>query len=169
MTSFVIAANAAWKLSVLVTTAVVSPQNAHAPTGSGPSTKPVIVDRKMLNNAHACGTTASGRGTTKFTIIPTAMDIANGLSDAPFHTNPSDGALEAPAALDLARASSPLASASPPSPASLVVAVREHKPSALHHRPPRAGRRRRRRRRRRPAFAILLGSTRRRPFSLFHA
>jgi hypothetical protein len=31
------------------------------------------------------------------------MDIASGLSAAPFHTNPSDGAEEAPAALDRAR------------------------------------------------------------------
>jgi hypothetical protein len=66
---------------------VVNPTNAHAPTGNGPNTSPQIVDKKMLNSAHACGTTASGRGTIKFTTNPTPTDAASGTKFAPFHTN----------------------------------------------------------------------------------
>ena len=119
MTSFVIAENAAWKLRVSVTTAVVRPMKAHAPTGNGESTSPLIVDKKMLNNAHACGTTASGRGTRKFNTNPTPTETANGTNAAPFHTNPPSFALAAAArvrvvilvARAIARASRPIARA----------------------------------------------------------
>ena len=88
MTSFVIALNACWNVSVLVTTVMERPQNAQAPTGSGVSTRPVMVERKMARRVHAWGTTWAGHGTTNFTTSPTAMEISMGVIFAPFHTNP---------------------------------------------------------------------------------
>lgn len=46
-----------------------------------------MVLRKIDNNAHACGTTASGRGIKKFTINPTLTLATSGATAAPFHTN----------------------------------------------------------------------------------
>jgi hypothetical protein len=48
ITPFVNAPNAAANVSVFVTTATVSPRNAHAPTSSGDSISPVIVDAKAV-------------------------------------------------------------------------------------------------------------------------
>ena len=81
------ALNACWKVSVFVTTVVERPKNAHAPTGSGVKTSPVIVDRKIASNVHACGFTPPGQGIKKFTTTPTAIEIAVAPSFAPFHTN----------------------------------------------------------------------------------
>jgi hypothetical protein len=49
-----------------------------------------MVLRKIDNNAHACGTTASGRGIKKFTINPTLTLATSGATAAPFHTNFDD-------------------------------------------------------------------------------
>ena len=53
MTSFVIAPNACAKVNVFVTTAVVKPRNAHAPTGNGDMTNPATVAKKMDNKFQA--------------------------------------------------------------------------------------------------------------------
>jgi hypothetical protein len=90
MTSFVIALNACAKVNVFVTTAVVIPRNAHAPTGNGDKTKPATVAKKMDNKFQACGTTPSGLGTTKQTNKPKPMDIAAAFKFAPFQTKPSE-------------------------------------------------------------------------------
>ena len=75
MTSDVKAVKAAWNVSVFVATcgarsgaalarrrdedgkgrtATVRPRNAQAPTGSGSSTRPVMVDKNMASSDHAC-------------------------------------------------------------------------------------------------------------------
>jgi len=88
MTSFVIALNACWNVSVFVTTVMDKPQNAHAPTGRGVRTRPVIVLRKMASNVHARGSTAAGQGTRNLITNPTATDAHAAPIFAPFHTNP---------------------------------------------------------------------------------
>ena len=87
MTSFVIAPNACAKVNVFVTTAVVNPRNAHAPTGNGDKTKPATVAKKIDSKFQACGTTPSGLGTTKQTNKPKPTDIAAAFKFAPFQTN----------------------------------------------------------------------------------
>jgi hypothetical protein len=100
MTSFVIALNACWNVSVFVTTVMDKPQNAHAPTGRGVRTRPVIVLRKMASNVHARGSTAAGQGTRNLITNPTATDAHAAPIFAPFHTNPgaAGGGAEASAA-----------------------------------------------------------------------
>jgi hypothetical protein len=68
--------NACWNVSVFVTTVMERPQNAHAPTGKGVSTSPVIV----------------------LTTTPTATEIIAGPSFAPVHLNGSDAAASPAAA-----------------------------------------------------------------------
>ena len=58
MTSDVKAENAALNVSTLVAMAAVRPRNAQAPTGSGSSTRPVMVDRKIASSDHACAAQA---------------------------------------------------------------------------------------------------------------
>ena len=87
MTSLVIAEKACWNVSVFVTTVVLSPRNAHAPTGRGVKTKPVMVLRKMASSVHACGATAAGHGMRNCTARPTPTESAAACSLAPFHTN----------------------------------------------------------------------------------
>jgi hypothetical protein len=57
MTSLVMADTAVLKGRVPVATVAVKPQKAQAPTGRGPSTKPMMVDRKMDSMAQACWVT----------------------------------------------------------------------------------------------------------------
>jgi hypothetical protein len=64
------------------------PQKAQAPTGSGVSTKPVMVDRKMASKVHAWGSTAAGHGTRNFMARPTATEMIAGTIFAPFQTKP---------------------------------------------------------------------------------
>jgi hypothetical protein len=90
--------NACWNVSVFVTTVMERPQNAHAPTGKGVSTSPVIVLRNIASSVHASGTTAAGHGTRNFTTTPTATDIIAGPSFAPVHLNGSDAAASPAAA-----------------------------------------------------------------------
>jgi len=52
MTSFVNAEKAAENVKVLVATAVVTARKDHAPTGSGSSTRPAIVDAKIERRVH---------------------------------------------------------------------------------------------------------------------
>ena len=94
MTSFVIAPNACAKVNVFVTTAVVNPRNAHAPTGNGDKTKPATVAKKIDSKFQACGTTPSGLGTTKQTNKPKPTDIAAAFKFAPFQTNSEDEPLD---------------------------------------------------------------------------
>ena len=90
--------NACWNVSVFVTTVMERPQNAHAPTGKGVSTSPVIVLRNIASSVHASGTTAAGHGTRNFTTTPTATEIIAGPSFAPVHLNGSDAAASPAAA-----------------------------------------------------------------------
>ena len=96
MTSLVIAEKACWNVSVFVTTVVLSPMNAHAPTGSGVKTKPVMVLRKMARSVHACGATAVGHGSRNCTARPTPTESAAACSLAPFHSNDDAGGGAAP-------------------------------------------------------------------------
>ena len=92
MTSFVMAENACWKVSVLVTTVMERPQKAQAPTGRGVRTRPVMVERKMARRVHARGSTAAGHGTTNWITRPTATEMSAGTILAPFHVNPEGAA-----------------------------------------------------------------------------
>ena len=83
MTSLVNAENAAEKESVLVTIEAVRPMKAQAPTGSGLSTRPAIVERKMERSCQPCGVRPSGRGTANRRIRPTERERIRGRSFAP--------------------------------------------------------------------------------------
>uniref|UniRef100_A0A0A9FIH0 PDCT1 n=1 Tax=Arundo donax TaxID=35708 RepID=A0A0A9FIH0_ARUDO len=83
MTSLVKAEKAAVNGSVCVATAAVSPRKAQAPTGSGPSTSPAMVERKMERSCHARRLTSAGRGARNRTARPTAREMTSGTSFAP--------------------------------------------------------------------------------------
>mmetsp|Transcript_5329 Transcript_5329/g.18831 ORF Transcript_5329/g.18831 Transcript_5329/m.18831 type:complete len:243 (-) Transcript_5329:13-741(-) len=85
MTSFENAPNASAKLRVRVATATVSPANAQAPTGRGPSTRPVTVERKMDSSFHALGSTPTGTGQKRCKANPIAMEATMGTILAPSH------------------------------------------------------------------------------------
>jgi hypothetical protein len=106
MTSDVKAEKAAANVSTLVAIAAVRPRKAQAPTGSGSSTRPVMVDRKIASSDHACRkqreasaclafwrcgvregraciSTPAGQGMTKRMRRPTEMEMSAGTSFAP--------------------------------------------------------------------------------------
>lgn len=83
MSSLVKAAKAVEKESVLVTIEAVRPMKAHAPTGSGPRTRPEMVKRKTERSCHPCGVTCSGLGIRNLTMRPIEMETARGISLAP--------------------------------------------------------------------------------------
>ncbi len=86
MTSLVKAPNAAPNVRVLVTTAIVNPRKAHAPTGRGDSTSPVMVDKKIASSCHACVVTATGLATRYLSARPTPTDTTKGKGFTPSHT-----------------------------------------------------------------------------------
>lgn len=106
MTSFVKALKAAANGKVPETMEVVRPRNAHAPTGKGLKTKPVMVERKMASSCHACMDTAAGFGTENLTRMPTATDRAKNRGFAPCH-----GFLGVGAVGDVSAAAAPAADA----------------------------------------------------------
>lgn len=77
------APKAAEKERVRVTMEAVRPRKAQAPTGSGPRTRPAMVERKMERSCQAWSETSAGRGTKKRTARPMAMEIASGNGLAP--------------------------------------------------------------------------------------
>ena len=107
MTSDVNAEKAALNVSTLVAMAAVRPRKAQAPTGSGSSTRPVMVDRKIASSDQACAAqvwsqrkrwgvhvpspsqqracivTPTGQGMRKRMTRPTDTEISAGTSLAP--------------------------------------------------------------------------------------
>lgn len=77
------ALKAAGNVRVRVTTEVVSPRKAQAPTGKGLRTRPAMVDKKIASNCHACGVTSTGLGTKNRTATPMAMEMMKGMILAP--------------------------------------------------------------------------------------
>lgn len=69
--------------SVPVTMEVVRPKNAHAPTGKGLKTRPVIVDKKMAKSCQAWSVTSTGMGIRKRTMRPIEIEMRKGRSLAP--------------------------------------------------------------------------------------
>lgn len=67
----------------MVTIETVRPMKAQAPTGSGPTTRPEIVKRKIESNCHPCDVTCSGLGIKNLTMRPIETEIARGISLAP--------------------------------------------------------------------------------------
>lgn len=84
ITSLLNAENAAGNDNVLVATAVVADKNAQAPTGSGESTRPAMVDTKIASSVQASVVIPTGQGTTKRSTAPIAMEAMRGTGLAPW-------------------------------------------------------------------------------------
>lgn len=67
-----------------MTTEVVRPRKAQAPTGSGLRTSPAMVDRKIESNCHAWAVTSTGFGTKKRTMRPMEIESRKGIGFAPW-------------------------------------------------------------------------------------
>lgn len=91
MTSLVKAEKAEEKDRVLVRTEAVRPRKAQAPTGSGPRTRPAMVERKMESNCQAWRETSGGLGTRNCTMRPMEIEISKGMGLAPCGAGDGDG------------------------------------------------------------------------------
>jgi len=70
-------------VSVFVATAADAARNAQAPTGSGSSTRPVMVDTKMERRVQAWVVMPTGMGTRKRSARPTDIERMRGMGLAP--------------------------------------------------------------------------------------
>lgn len=85
ITSFVKAVNVWVNVRVFVAIAVVAAKNAQAPTGSGSSTRPAMVEAKIDKSVHACSVTPTGMGSKNRIAKPIATEMRRGNGFAPGH------------------------------------------------------------------------------------